>query len=77
MSYYSSNQKKQAAYLTLRKNEDVNSNIQQNKLYQKLALERGEIEQATNLAKLASSVFNKVTKFKFMVISLTTFLTSL
>lgn len=61
---YSSNEKKQRKYLKLRKAEDDNAFIQQDKLDQQLAAERGMEIKATNLARLARRVASEVSDEK-------------
>lgn len=59
-SFYSSNQQKQRLYLTGRRDEEQNSDNQQMKLYQQIAEERGELDQASQFGRIANHVLSNV-----------------
>lgn len=59
-SFYSSNQQKLKKYTADRRVEEHNGDIQQAKVYQKIAEENQDIEAADRLAKLGMNIMGKV-----------------
>lgn len=58
-NFYGSTQSRLITYTKDRRVEEQNGDIQQAKVYQKLAEDRGDIETADRLAKLGTMVINK------------------
>lgn len=56
---FKSNQARLKSYVSERRIEEANADDHQAKLYNQLAIERGELDQATNLARLAKRVINR------------------
>lgn len=59
-SFYSSNQQKLKVYTADRRVEDKNGNLQQAKVYAKIAQDMGDIETADRFAKLGMSIIGKI-----------------
>lgn len=58
-NFYGSTQSRLRTYTADRRIEEQNGEIQQSKVYQKLAEERGDVESADRLARLGTMVINK------------------
>lgn len=57
---FKSNQARLKSYVSERRIEEANAEDHQAKLYNKLAIERGELDQAAGLARLAKRVVNNI-----------------
>lgn len=68
-SFYSSNQEKLKKYVADRRVEEHNGDIQQAKVYQAIAEQQGDLEQADRLAKLGMTVLGKVAATEVPIIN--------
>ncbi len=68
-NFYGSTQSRLKTYTSDRRVEERNGDIQQAKVYQQLAEERGDMETADRLAKLGMSVLGKVASTEIPIVN--------